>query len=130
MLDTKPFITNLIVNFFWSRGRLFELWSGNLAPASSGLDVLDATMAMAAVRQNMRTMTLMINFGANPAIKDFLAYRMAACAGDIAAMTLIESLAAPTEYALDDALLWAQSKKRIEAIAHIAQLRSRTANKK
>jgi hypothetical protein len=108
----------------WSRGRLIEWWSGNVAPASAGLPRIEATMAMAAARFDMGVMKKAIALGADPSVTNFLAYRMAAGAGDVEAMASIEALAAPSEYALKDALAWAHANGQWGAAA---RLRSRMA---
>ena len=108
------------VQFHWTRGRLVELWSRTAAPASSGLGRLDAAMAMAAVRQNLPVMRRMLDLGADPAAKEFLSYRMAALAGDLDAMAFIEAIVSPSDYALRDALLWAQANRRGEAMERLS----------
>lgn len=124
MLSKKTTAVKFEIQIFWARERFIELWSRNVAPASKGLAVLDATMAMAAARRNMPVVKRMVALGANPLAKDFLAYRMAAAAGDLDAMRLIEAIAFPTEYAFNDALDWARANDRGEAVNHIKSLLS------
>lgn len=57
--------------------------------------------------------------GANPGAKDFLAYRMAACAGDMEAMISIEFMDSPSAYALGDALAWATRNERLAVVEHL-----------
>jgi len=103
---------------------LIELWKGSALSASTGLSALDGAMAMAAAHQRMAAMKRMIALGADPSAMNFLAYRMAALAGDLQAMSAIEAVASPSAYALNDAIRWAHENDRWEVVLH---LRSRLA---
>lgn len=110
------------IQLLWARERLIELSARNVAPVSSGLVAREATLAMAAARLNMPVVRRMVSLGADPSVKEFLAYRMAAAAGDMDTMMAIEAIASPTEYAVNDALAWARANNRGEAIDHIMSL--------
>lgn len=103
----------------WAIGRLHEVASGNVAPASAGLTGATAAMAMAAVRHDMRLTRRMIELGAEAAAKNHLAFRMAAAAGDIPALSWLEEQAPPSTYAQADALAWARGLGREKVVERL-----------
>ncbi len=103
----------------WSRGRMSEVWSGTFTPASRGLGLEDAALAMASVRQDMQSVKKLMSLGANPSVNDFLVYRMAAAAGSLDVMLAIEATMTPSKYAKEDAFAWASFNKRELVTEHL-----------
>ena len=101
------------IAWIWLVLRFEEGFRSASRPSSSkGLNLRDGALAMAAVRIPMCHVRFLIEFGANPAVHDSLALRMAAANGDIDMLRWLIELSEPSDYALEDAFNWASGKQR------------------
>lgn len=115
------FMDRLYVTRMWLRG----IWWARFAPSNAKpfIPFLHSAMEFSAWKKDMKATRRLIEIGADLSRKKWMAFRMAAAAGDMETLKWMLERVTPSAYAFTDAIAWAIIEKHPDVALSLHKIR-------